>query len=165
MSTAAAGEKTARTTHRGQAVRGADLEGAPRAKTHQEVFSLQPVPFEVGSRTAAAGVEVLSVRGELDLNTASEFEQMLDEAIASGGSVVVDLSTCDFIDSTGVALLVRAWQGMGDGASPRRLILCCPKRQVSRLFEITGLNDEFEIEPDVEQAVEAAAGGRSQEAR
>ena len=109
-------------------------------------------------------MRIVALSGELDLNTAPRLEQELDQALADrGASLVVDLSDCEFIDSTGVALLLRTWQGLGDGSSARRLILCCPNRQVRRLFEITGLDDQIEIQADVESAVGAAAEGRSPE--
>ena len=126
---------------------------------------MHPVPFGVATETRPEGVRIVALSGELDLNTAPRFEAELDQALAGhGASLVIDLSDCEFIDSTGVAVLVRTWQGLGNGSSPRRLVLCCPNRQVRRLFEITGLGEQIEIADDVESAV-GAAGDRTPEPR
>jgi anti-sigma B factor antagonist len=122
------------------------------------------VPFEVVTSRPADGIRVVAVQGELDLNTAPKLEEMLNRAVDGGGSLVVDLSGCDFIDSTGVALLIRTWQSLGDGASPRRFVLSCPNRQVRRLFEITGLDDQIQIVDDAQDAVMAAGRSTSPEA-
>ena len=53
--------------------------------------------------------------------------------------VLVFLDQCDFIDSTGIAAIVQAHRSItGKG---RRLLLCNPSGQVSRILAITGLSD------------------------
>ena len=72
---------------------------------------MNPAPFEASAAQLEDGIRIVAVRGELDLSTAPELEGPLDEAIAAGdATVVVDLAECEFIDSTGIALIVRAWQ-------------------------------------------------------
>ena len=124
---------------------------------------MHPVPFGVVTESRPEGIGVLAVRGELDLNTAPRLEEELRAALDGARSLVVNLADCEFIDSTGVALLVKTWQGLGDGSGSRRLVLCCPSRQVRRLFEITGLEEQIEIRTDLESAVESAAAGASTE--
>jgi anti-sigma B factor antagonist len=86
------------------------------------------------------GVRTVSVRGELDLSTAPELEGPLDEVLDGGeGSVLIDLSGCEFIDSTGIALIVRAWQRLDAGENGRNLVICSQNDQVRRVLEITGL--------------------------
>ena len=52
---------------------------------------------------------VLVVDGEIDLDTAAEFKAKLDDAIRLGSSrVIIDLTGCDFVDSTGLNALVHA---------------------------------------------------------
>jgi anti-anti-sigma factor len=88
-------------------------------------------------------VRVIAVRGELDLSTAADLEAPLEDAIASGdASMLIDLTECEFIDSTGIALIVRAWQRLdrnaeGDGAG--RVVIASQNDQVRRVLEITGL--------------------------
>lgn len=86
------------------------------------------------------GVRTISVRGELDLSTAPELEGPLDEVLGGGeGSVLIDLSSCEFIDSTGIALIVRAWQRLDGSENGRTLVICSQNDQVRRVLEITGL--------------------------
>jgi stage II sporulation protein AA (anti-sigma F factor antagonist) len=69
---------------------------------------------------------------------------------------MIDLSDCEFIDSTGLALIVRAWQqidGDGNGKSPGRFALCCVNDQVQRLLDITGLESAIPTHQSREDAL------------
>jgi anti-anti-sigma factor len=102
---------------------------------------VNPAPFEVKVGDLEHGVRTIFVRGELDLSTAPDLEVPLEQALESGeGSVLIDLSQCEFIDSTGIALIVRAWQRLDNGGeNGRSLVLCSQNDQVRRVLEITGL--------------------------
>lgn len=107
-----------------------------------------PNPFQVGDEELE-GVRLLTVSGELDLSTAPRLEQPLDAALAGGNAaVVIDLSGCEFIDSTGIALIVRAWQRL-DGDSETNgaghFALCGLGDQVRRLLEVSGLESSLPI--------------------
>lgn len=106
-----------------------------------------PAPFEASAAQLDDGVRVIEIRGELDLSTAPQLEGPLEEAVADqASSVLIDLSDCEFIDSTGIALIVRAWQRTAqdsNGGSGRGFVICSNKEQVRRVLEITGL--EFSI--------------------
>jgi anti-sigma B factor antagonist len=106
------------------------------------------------------GVRVIAVRGELDLNTAPELETPLDEALAGPTPIVVNLTDCEFIDSTGVALLVRAWQRVSDNGAGgnTRFIICCPNSQVERLLKITGVESSIPLRDTLDEALAAARG-------
>lgn len=106
---------------------------------------MSPVPFEVRSEELDGGITALTVRGELDMNTAPELEGSL-EAIppGQGVSIMLDLSDCEFIDSTGIALIVRTWQRL-DGEGEGRLVLCCNNHQVRRLLQITGVENSISM--------------------
>ena len=114
-----------------------------------------PAPFEVETQEIEGGVTVLTIRGELDMNTAPDLERSLDAASAQESpAILIDLSECEFIDSTGVALIIRAWQKVdrdgGDGNG--RLVLCCPNSQVRRLLDITGVESSISMHDSVEDA-------------
>jgi anti-anti-sigma factor len=102
-----------------------------------------PAPFEATAAKLEDGVRVIAVRGELDLSTAVDLEAPLDEAISSGdASVLIDLTECEFIDSTGIALIVRAWQRLdrtAEGDGDGRVVIASQNDQVRRVLEITGL--------------------------
>jgi anti-anti-sigma factor len=117
---------------------------------------VNPVPFEVKVGDLEQGVRTISVRGELDLSTAPELEAPLDEALESGeGSVLIDLSECEFIDSTGIALIVRAWQRLKSGDNGRTLVICSHNDQVRRVLEITGLELSIPVHMTRDEALAA----------
>lgn len=107
---------------------------------------MKPVPFEVQSEKLEDGVCAFTVRGELDMNTAPQLERELDAALKdSGASIMLDLSDCEFIDSTGIALIVRAWQRLNRDDGGGRLVLCCINHQVRRLLKITGVEESISM--------------------
>jgi len=96
------------------------------------------------------------VRGELDLSTAPELEAPLEEILDSGeGSLLIDLSQCEFIDSTGIALIVRAWQRLDSGENGRALVICSQNDQVRRVLEITGLELSIPVHLTRDEALAA----------
>lgn len=119
---------------------------------------MSPAPFEAAA-DKLDGVHVISVRGELDLSTAPELEPPLEEAIATGdAAVLIDLSECEFIDSTGIALIVRAWQRLdrsADGEGSGKVVICSNNDQVRRVLEITGLELSIPIHETRDAALSA----------
>jgi anti-sigma B factor antagonist len=113
-------------------------------------------PFKVGTENVD-GVRVLAVCGELDLETSPQLHHSLQSAIEDGANaVLIDLTDCEFIDSTGLAVLVAGWKAMEDGnGAPQSLVLCCPDDQVERLLKLTGLHETIAILPDRDQAIKA----------
>jgi len=117
---------------------------------------VNPAPFEVKVGDLEHGVRTISVRGELDLSTAPELEGPLDEVLDGGqGSVLIDLSSCEFIDSTGIALIVRAWQRLDAGENGRNLVICSQNDQVRRVLEITGLELSIPVHLTRDEALAA----------
>jgi stage II sporulation protein AA (anti-sigma F factor antagonist) len=120
---------------------------------------VNPAPFEVKVGDLEQGVRTISVRGELDLSTAPELEGPLDQAVEGDeGSMLIDLSGCEFIDSTGIALIVRAWQQLDNGKDGRALMLCSQNDQVRRVLEITGLELSIPVHGTRDEALAALAG-------
>jgi anti-anti-sigma factor len=121
-----------------------------------------PVPFEVESEELGDGIRAITVRGGLDMNTAPELERQLEEALAgSTSSVVLDLCECEFIDSTGIALIVRAWQQLDRGAGgggQGRVVLCSRNHQVRRLLEITGVESSISMHEQRDSALAELRG-------
>jgi anti-anti-sigma factor len=123
---------------------------------------VNPAPFEATVAQLDDEVRAIVVRGELDLSTASELEAPLEEAIsAKDASVLIDLSDCEFIDSTGIALIVRAWQRLdrtADGEGEGRVVICSDNDQVRRVLEITGLELSIAIHSTRDEALAALRG-------
>lgn len=94
---------------------------------------------------------VILVEGELDMNTAPELEHALEAPLAAPDtSLLVDLSRCEFIDSTGIALIVRAWQSL-DGSG--NFSLCGLGDQVKRVLDVTGLESTIPTHPSQDDAL------------
>jgi anti-sigma B factor antagonist len=102
--------------------------------------------FEAASEPLDRGTHVVWVRGEVDLATGPEFERALG-AVPDGGaeSVIVDLTDCSFMDSTGLHLLTRAQERFGSAGG--RVAVVSENRSVLKLFRITGLDEVFAIYP------------------
>jgi anti-anti-sigma factor len=102
-----------------------------------------------------AGVQVVSVEGELDLHTSSQ----LEEALASTDSrcVVLDLTEAPFIDSTALAVIVDVARRMS--RQDRKLLPVAGNPAVSRVFEITGLGRTLGVRSSLHEAIEASMDG------
>jgi anti-anti-sigma factor len=88
----------------------------------------------------AGDAHVIELIGELDLDGAPRLEEELKAVEASDAeSIVVDLGELEFIDSTGIRLLVMAAERCTEG----RFSLLRGPRQVHRVFEITDLADRL----------------------
>jgi anti-sigma B factor antagonist len=123
---------------------------------------VSPAPFDVQAEEIENGIRVFKVRGELDMNTAPELEQALEAALGEEeAAIMLDLSDCEFIDSTGIALIVRTWQrvdrGAGNGGKGR-FVLCCVNHQVRRLLKITGVESSIALHEQRDAALDALRG-------
>ncbi|HEU5142735.1 MAG TPA: STAS domain-containing protein [Solirubrobacterales bacterium] len=120
---------------------------------------MSPAPFDVQSEELDGGICVFTVRGELDMNTAPELEAALDEALDDEEvAIMLDLSKCEFIDSTGIALIVRTWQRLdrdGGAGGKGQLVLCCVNHQVRRLLKITGVESSIRLHEQRDAALTA----------
>jgi anti-sigma B factor antagonist len=109
--------------------------------------------FDIKTDELGDGAYVISLAGEVDLYTAPEFKQQLLEVINQGArNVVVDFSDTTFIDSTTLGVLVGGVKRLrtNDG----QLSLVCSDRNITKIFEITGLDRVFTIYPTRSEALE-----------
>jgi anti-sigma B factor antagonist len=112
--------------------------------------------FAVTEHPVDAERHVLAVRGEIDLFTAPELKQVLAESIEAGRvRIIVDLTQTTFLDSTALGVLIGAVKRLRsrDGA----LAIVNVDENISKTFEITGLDQIFTILPTREAAIEAVA--------
>jgi len=108
--------------------------------------------FDIKTEELANDAYVIALTGEVDLYTAPEFKQQLLEVIGQGAQeVVVDFSDTTFIDSTTLGVLVGGVKRLrsNDG----QLSLVCSDRNITKIFEITGLDRVFTIYPTRDDAV------------
>ncbi len=113
-----------------------------------------PVPFEVTSELLDDRIHHIVVRGELDLGTAPGLADELHAARDAGGhSILIDLTDCDFIDSSGLALIVGSWRDLEGRQGEDRLVMCSAGVQVQRLLRITGTDEAIAVFDSAEDAL------------
>ena len=108
--------------------------------------------FSVNTERVDDQIAVIDLKGEVDLYTAPEFKQQLLEVIGNGAKdVIVDFTKATFIDSTTLGVLVGGVKRLRgqDG----RLSLVCSDRNITKIFEITGLDRVFTIHPTRDEAL------------
>ena len=103
-----------------------------------------------------SGTAVVTMYGEHDLSTEPALTRALDEG-AAHSDVVVDLSECDFIDSTIIAALLRAAHAVAQGGEQFSLVIPAARRQIARIAEMTRLGDLVPIHPTREAAIASVA--------
>jgi anti-sigma B factor antagonist len=95
---------------------------------------------------------VIRVAGEIHATTAPEFSERLNAAIADGKTgVILDLTGVEFIDSTGLSVLLNGLRRVTRVRGS--MVLACANPTVLRLFEITKLDLTFDIVPSCDEAI------------
>jgi anti-sigma B factor antagonist len=99
---------------------------------------------------------VVHVGGEIDVYTAPELREHLDEHISAGrNNLVVDLGGVTFMASTGLGVLVGRLKLVRAANGTMRL--ACSSDRILSVFSITGLDKVFQIFPSVDDALAATA--------
>jgi anti-sigma B factor antagonist len=148
--------------------RGSSTESAsrrPATSNGQRPFADRM--FVAATERLDNGTPVVRVMGEVDLATVPALEKALLGVGDRTGAVIVDLTGCTFLESSGLRALV-ATRGRLQ-RSNRRMALVLSTPTVLRVFEITGLDELFEIYPSLGAASTAMAtaiapGGSSTDA-
>jgi anti-sigma B factor antagonist len=87
---------------------------------------------------------VVAVSGELDLASSPTLQEELDRVSASNSQLlIIDLRELDFMDSTGLSVLVRAHQRAEEQG--RQLAMVKGPQQVQRLLSLTGVADRLTL--------------------
>jgi anti-anti-sigma factor len=111
--------------------------------------------FELTRECFADGAHWIRITGELDIATADRLSSALAEIAGAGGGelVFLDLTACSFIDSTGLAMILRCARELES-----RLYVICPNRRIRWLFELTGIDQTVSLHTDLAGARAAADG-------
>ena len=105
---------------------------------------------------AGSSASVVSLAGELDLSTIPRVEKQLLEQVRSHQGVVLDLTNVSFIDSSGIALLIRAFRTTGDGGTVNTVI--AEGSQVERVFRLAGIDRALPLFTERAPAMDALNG-------
>lgn len=100
---------------------------------------------------AKQGSLIVHVGGELDVYTAPQLQEAVDQAFAGGGLVILDLSDVHFIDSTALGVLVEVHQRSHSENAELRLVVSDP--MVFKIFRVTGFDGVFSIFPRLADAL------------
>jgi anti-anti-sigma factor len=112
--------------------------------------------FGITQRELDRCSSLISVEGELDLSTAPRLKWMLVDSLRAGHSqLIVDLSLATFMDSTTLGVLLGVERSLDTGA---RLAIICPRAELLKIFELSGMDQTFAVFPTLGEAL-AHAGG------
>ena len=111
--------------------------------------------FSLHQRPLGSGRVVVAVHGVVDLFAAPELKRRLIEVVNQGAvEIILDLSATEFLDSTGLGALLTAYKRLSGRGG--RLVVVPGSPNISRVFEITGLDSIFEFADSREAAIAAA---------
>jgi anti-sigma B factor antagonist len=92
-------------------------------------------PFRLSEEELDGGCTEIQIEGELDLAVAGALGEALERA--DSALILIDLTACEFIDSTGIAVIVQAYRTAAE--SGRRIAIHGSSAQVHRVLTVTGL--------------------------
>jgi len=103
------------------------------------------VRLSVRVEDTGQGVSIVALTGELDIGTIPKMEAPLFEQIRQRSVVVVDLSGLSFIDSSGIGILIAAFQ---ESSGNQMRVVVGSGTQVDRVFRIAGVADALPVYHD-----------------
>lgn len=109
--------------------------------------------FSVSEHDLESGAREVKIEGELDLAVAGELDEVLVRACEECEQVLVGLDRCAFIDSSGIAVILRAHNRMQEEGN--RLVVYGPTDQVLRVLSMTGLTSNGLVFDSAEEALAA----------
>lgn len=107
--------------------------------------------LRLNERRLETGTVEIAVEGELDLSVGEQLQEAIETA--GTGSALIDLAGCTFIDSTGIAVFLRARRLRDEDGG--RLVLHSPTKQVLRVLTVTGLTGDGLLYRDRDAALAA----------
>ena len=114
--------------------------------------------FHIQDEEIDAETHVIELGGEIDLYTAPEFKERMIQLIDGGKKrIVVDLSSATFIDSTTLGVLVGGVKRLRPAGGS--LALVCTDQNITKIFEITGLDRVFSIHATRDDALGSLDSG------
>src|SRR5436190_4991577 len=108
--------------------------------------------FEISSGPGPEDVYVVRVAGEVDMSHEEELRAELHAAVESDTEgIVVDLTECEFIDSSGIRALLLSRQEKDADRGAESLAVAASSEQILRILSVMGLDRVIPIEPTVEE--------------
>jgi anti-sigma B factor antagonist len=119
---------------------------------------MMAIEFGIDDNRVADDIHVVAVTGEIDLFTAPEFKQRMNQPIDEGVQrLVVDLSGTTFIDSSSLGVLIGAHRRLKQRGGS--LVVVCDNETIVKTFKITGLDGVFTLVRSLDDALDGDAVG------
>jgi anti-sigma B factor antagonist len=109
--------------------------------------------FKLVEQDLRPGCREIQVEGELDLAVAEQLADGLTRAGAECRHLLINLESCEFVDSTGIAAIVHAHNEFAERGG--RLAVYAPADQVLRVLSLTGLTSNGLVFTSAEEALSA----------
>ncbi len=110
--------------------------------------------FEIASERDPDGIFIVHVRGELDISHEEELRAELNRGVAeSDDGIVVDLTDCEFIDSSGVRALLLGREAQRANGDEHGLVIASGSSQIVRILSVMGVDEAIPVRPSVEEAI------------
>lgn len=107
-------------------------------------MAIDPSGFSISTSEGDRRV-VVTIRGELDLATAPELETALLERLDAGQEVVLDLRELQFMDSSGLRVLVTAHARAADGGPRFAIVRPLAGTEVAKILDIAGIEQQLNV--------------------
>ena len=115
--------------------------------------------FEITSGPGPEDVYVVRIAGEVDMSHEEELRGELRSAVAADSNgIVVDLTECEFIDSSGVRALLLSREAQNSDEGTEKLAVAASSEQILRILSVMGIDRVIPIRPTVEEAASAISG-------
>jgi anti-sigma B factor antagonist len=112
--------------------------------------------FEIDSGPGPEDAYVVRVAGEVDMSHEEELRgELRTAAAAEANGIVVDLTECEFIDSTGVRALLLSREAQHSDDGHEHLAVAASSEQILRILTVMGIDRVIPIRPTVEEAASA----------
>lgn len=115
--------------------------------------------FEVSSQTDIDGAYVVRIAGELDISHEDEVRAELRRAVRESKTIVVDLTECEFIDSSGVRALLLGHEAQREqGGDDAGFGVAASSDQIIRILSVMGVDKVIPVRPTVDEAIAELRG-------
>jgi anti-sigma B factor antagonist len=133
---------------RGDALMGTEQSASGHSALEERVDLTLSTRTE-GDRT------VVAVGGEIDVYTAPKLREHLIDLVSAGSyHLIIDMESVDFLDSTGLGVLVGGLKRVRSHEGSLHLV--CTQDRILKIFRITGLTKVFPIHASVDEALAAS---------
>ena len=129
--------------------------------TYEEGEPLEGIRLEMSTREVN-GYKVLDMTGEIDVYTAPQFKESVNQIISTGqNDLIVNMESVTYMDSSGFGTLLSATKRLKPNGGTVNLVAC--NSAIDRMLRITRLNTVFGTFQTVDEVIEAINAAKSKD--